>query len=236
MKTPLVLSSILGLSICPFTQCQLCWLALTLAMPTAVVAETAQQQAERHNARGDKLFQANDFRGALAEFSRAIELDPSNAQFYFNRGYVKFKSLEDFTGARQDLDRAIQLKPSFTEAYGVRAYVRLKLNDYKGSLVDYDKAIAGNPQWAAMWQERALLKQAYLKDLPGALRDFDKAIELAPTEAMNYAFRGLVKRDLGQREGAIADFRKCLALARSQNNGDLVTMMQGNLRNLGASE
>jgi tetratricopeptide (TPR) repeat protein len=211
-------------------------MVMTLAVPSAVVAASVQDQAKSYNDRGVKLFQENDFRAAALMFNIAVNLEPDNSQYHFNLGYVNFKGLEDYTGALQHLDRAIQLKPSFTEAYGVRAYVKLKLGNYQGSLADYDKVITDSPQAAAMWQERAILKQSYLKDLPGALRDYDRAIELAPDDVMNYGFRGLVRRDLGQREGAIADFRKCLAMARSQNNGDLVTVMQGNLRNLGANE
>jgi hypothetical protein len=48
-----------GLGICP--------IVLTVATPTAVVAETPQQQAERHNVRGGELFQADDVRGAIAK-------------------------------------------------------------------------------------------------------------------------------------------------------------------------
>jgi tetratricopeptide (TPR) repeat protein len=217
-----------GLGICP--------IALALVTPTAVVAETTQQQAERHNVRGGELFQANNARGAIAEFDRAIALEPTNAQFYFNRGYVKHKGLEDYSGALKDLDRAIQLNPSFMEAYAVRAYVKTKLNDYRGAVTDYDRVIVANPGAAAMWQERGIVKYANLKDLPGALRDFDKAIELEPNNVMSYVFRGLVRRDLGQREGAIADFRKGLALARAQNDDSSVSLTRDALRNMGVNE
>jgi tetratricopeptide (TPR) repeat protein len=211
-------------------------MVMTLAVPSAVVAASLQEQAKSYNEQGIKLFQANKFREAALMFNIAVNLEPKNSHYQFNMGYVNYKGLEDYPGAIEHLNQAIQLKPSFTEAYAARAYVKLKLNNYQGSLADYDKVITDSPQVAAMWQERGILKHSYLKDLPGALRDYDRAIELAPTDAMNYAFRGSVRRDLGQREGAIADFRKCLAMARSQNNDDLVTMMQGKLRNLGASE
>jgi tetratricopeptide (TPR) repeat protein len=211
-------------------------MVLTLAVPSAVVAASLQDQAKSYNDQGIQFFQGNKFTEAALMFNIAVELEPGNSQYHFNLGYVNFKGLDNYTVALKHLDRAIQLKPSFTEAYATRAYVKLKLSDYRGSLADYDKVIADSPQAAAMWQERAILKHSYLKDLPGALRDYDRAIELSPNDAMNYGFRGLVKRDLGQREGAIADFRKGLAMARNQNNGDLVATMQGNLRGLGASE
>jgi tetratricopeptide (TPR) repeat protein len=229
MKSVLVVSLVLGVSGGS--------MVLSEAAPLVAIAATPQEtEAERHNAQGDKRFEANDFTGAIAAFSQVIAIDPKNAQSYFNRGYVRFKGLNDFAGALPDLSRAVQLKPDFADAYSVRAYVQLNLKNYQDSLTDYDRALALSPQSAAIWQERALLKQAYLKDLAGAIQDFDRAIELTPNDAMNYGFRGLAKRDLGQREGAIFDLRRCLTMARSQNNGDLVAMMQENLRGLGASE
>jgi tetratricopeptide (TPR) repeat protein len=228
MKSALVSGLLLGFSISPIT--------LPLVTPTAVMAATLQEQAQSYNNEGIKLFQVNKFKEAALMFNIAVNLEPENSQYHFNLAYVNYKGLEDYTDALKHLDRAIQLKPSFTEAYAARAYVKQKLKNYKGSLADYDKVIADSPQSWPMWQERGILKQVYLKDLPGALKDFDKAIQLAPNEVMNYAFRGLVKRDLSQREGAIADFGKGLALARNQNNRELVALMQENLRAQGASE
>jgi tetratricopeptide (TPR) repeat protein len=212
--------------------CSLGSIAVTLTTPPAVLAVTAKEKAAQLNAEGVKLFQTQDFRGAINKFSLATTYDPQDPELYFNRGYSYMKGFGDFASALQDFDKAIRFNPKYTEAYGVRAYVKLNLKDYKGSLADYDRVIADSPQSAAMWQERALLKQAYLKDLPGALRDFDKAIELAPNDAMNYGFRGLVKRDLGQKEAALVDFRRSLLLAKIQKNNELAALMLENINNL----
>jgi regulator of sirC expression with transglutaminase-like and TPR domain len=87
-----------------------------------------------------------------------------------------------------------------------------------------------------MWQERGIVKYANLKDLLGALRDFDKVVKLDASNVMSYVFRGFVRRDLGQKEGAIADFRRSSFLAVSQNNRELTALMQENLRNLGVNQ
>jgi hypothetical protein len=66
MKSPLLFGLLLTLNISS--------IALTLVTPTAVVAETTQQQAERHNVRGGELFQANNARGAIADFRKGLAL------------------------------------------------------------------------------------------------------------------------------------------------------------------
>jgi tetratricopeptide (TPR) repeat protein len=226
MKSPLLFGLLLTLNISS--------IALTLTTPTTVLAETPQQQAERHNVRGGELFQANDARNAISEFDRAIAIEPNNPQFYFNRGYVKWKGLDDLAGALADFDRTIELKPSFTEAYAARAGLKEKMGNYSWALKDYDKAIANSPKSWRLLQERGILRHVRLKQLYAAVMDFDKAIELAPNDAMNYAFRGFAYRDMrNMKRFARMSFEKCLELAQSQNNRELVNLMRENLRKLG---
>jgi tetratricopeptide (TPR) repeat protein len=55
----------------------------------------------------------SDWNGAIAEFNRAIELDPNFAEAIGNRGAAK-GALKDFDGALADYDRAIKLMPTPT--------------------------------------------------------------------------------------------------------------------------
>ena len=48
---------------------------------------------------------------ALADFNRAIELDPNNAVFYLNRGAV-YQRKKDADRALADYNHAIELNPS----------------------------------------------------------------------------------------------------------------------------
>jgi tetratricopeptide (TPR) repeat protein len=53
-----------------------------------------------------------DMDGALADFNKAIELNPSLAQPYYNRGNVKAEN-NDLNGAIADYTKTIELKPDF---------------------------------------------------------------------------------------------------------------------------
>jgi tetratricopeptide (TPR) repeat protein len=211
-------------------------LSLSLAAPAAVMAATPLEEAGRLNDRAIELYKAQDYNGAIQQLNRAIALDPTGAQLFLNRGYVKAKGLKDYSGAVADYDQAIRIKPDYAEAFARRAYSQEKLGKYQEALADYDVAIKASPQSGDWYFERGLLKHNRLKDLRGAILDYDKAVQLNPNDVVNYGFRGMAKRELGQREGAIADFRKGLALARSQNDADWISMMQESLRVMGVNE
>ncbi|MGH9832797.1 MAG: tetratricopeptide repeat protein [Blastocatellia bacterium] len=57
-----------------------------------------------------------DLRGALEDYSRAIEIDPRLALLYGNRGVTR-KALGDLKGAIADYTEAIRLRPDFNLAY-----------------------------------------------------------------------------------------------------------------------
>jgi tetratricopeptide (TPR) repeat protein len=77
-----------------------------------------------------------DFKGAIADFSKAIELDPNGAEAYNYRGTSYFW-LKQYQEALKDYNKAIQLAPQLTIAYYNRAYVRLELGDKKGAVEDF---------------------------------------------------------------------------------------------------
>ncbi len=51
------------------------------------------------------------YAGAIADFTRAIEIGPQYADAYASRGWAKYK-LDDHNGAIADWEKAIELDPS----------------------------------------------------------------------------------------------------------------------------
>jgi len=58
--------------------------------------------------RGHKKFEYDDYKGAIADFTKAIELNPDDTIFYQGRAISKFKSNDKY-GAKADLDKAVEL-------------------------------------------------------------------------------------------------------------------------------
>jgi tetratricopeptide (TPR) repeat protein len=66
-------------------------------------------------------------------YNKAIELNPTVAQAFFNRGACKGNSF-DFEGAINDYDKAIELYPEYMEAYGNRGSAKINTFTSKGNL------------------------------------------------------------------------------------------------------
>ena len=143
-----------------------------------------QMDAEDYFDRGvvkeEEEFQ--DFPGALADYNKAIELDPEYMDAYFNRGFLKYLELDDIDGALDDYNKAIELAPSNANVYYYRGLLKHhRINDIDEALDDYNKAIELAPSNANIYYYRGLLKYYKINDIDGALDDYNKAIGEHPT-------------------------------------------------------
>jgi len=109
---------------------------------------SAQSSVAYYNKGVDKI-NLKDDNGAIADFTKAIKIDPNYTKAYYNRGRSKHK-LKDFNGAIADYNKAIKLDPNYTEAYYNRGRLKYKLRDYFGAMSDYTKAIRIDPA-DALW-------------------------------------------------------------------------------------
>ena len=85
-------------------------------------------------------FNEGDLESGIDNLSRAIELDPANAMYYYNRGTAK-KMMLDYKSAIPDFTKAIDLKfESLEMAYFNSAMSKLHTQDLAGSMSDNKKA------------------------------------------------------------------------------------------------
>lgn len=150
-----------------------------------------------------------DYYGAIADFTKSIELNPSHAKTYYNRGYSKF-NLNDDLGAISDYTIAIDLNPYDAQSYFNRGYSKANLNDFYGAISDYSRFLEFDPDYSA-YLNRGVAK-FNLNDFNGAIADYAKSIELNPSHAPTYYNRGLAKISLGEFYDAIFDFNKAIEL------------------------
>ncbi|MBK5279095.1 MAG: tetratricopeptide repeat protein [Bacteroidia bacterium] len=126
-------------------------------------------------------FNNGDYKGALAEYNRAIALDSTDLDYLVNRGIVKEK-LNDYEGSLGDFTNAISLKPDFERAWFNRGNVLTKLDRLAEAVEDYTLAIFYDPNYAAAYYNRALdrdklgLKKEACEDLLIA-KKFGQVIE-----------------------------------------------------------
>lgn len=153
---------------------------------------------------------------SLTDFSKAIELEPDNAQFYADRGYAH-QNFEKYPQALTDYSRALQIDSACLQAYMYRSiYYRFVKKDNKLALADLNKAIELNPDKAGGYSMRSLIyKEEEKYDL--ALDDLDKAIALEPNNMHFYYFRGDVYQKAKMYKRAIDDYSKYIEISERED-------------------
>ena len=193
--------------------------------------ENQPDSAEDYNYRGEVKLTKGDLDGALADFNKAVALNPSLIVACDNRVRVehakvernktlagtweKFGSIKkaegDLEGALAGYNKAIELNPELATAFNSRGRVKRAKKDLDGALADFDEAIELKPDLAAAYSNRGGAKQAK-GDLAGAIADYSRAIELKPDLAAAYNNRAGAKRAKGDLDDALADYNKAIEL------------------------
>lgn len=93
-----------------------------------IIKDKSFTDPQLHSQVGSLLHMLGDNVTALIHYSRAIDLDPRNAEFYFNQAAVK-RYLGDVAGAEAGFDAAIALKPDEFEAYSGRSQLRTQTSE-----------------------------------------------------------------------------------------------------------
>ena len=113
--------------------------AISAKVPSITVA--TEPKAEDFFIQGNEKYEKGDYQGAVAAFTQAILLNPSDAQAYYNRGIAR-SSLGDKQGEIADYNQALRISPNYAKAYYNRGVARSDLGDKQGAVADYDQAPA----------------------------------------------------------------------------------------------
>jgi tetratricopeptide (TPR) repeat protein len=173
---------------------------VTIAQPPS--AEQMERAREHFNA-GVKHGIDYDYKDAIKEFNKAIDLNPLYAEAFLYKGLAKIE-LEDNSQAIKDLTITIELDPAFSDqAHYFRGLAKYNLEDYTGSIDDLTIAIRMNPDYVAFYQRgKANLK---LKEYRRSLQDFEISIRLQPDFYEAYLYRGINHYYMNKLEEAIED-------------------------------
>ena len=121
---------------------------------------------------------------AIADYTKAIKIDPKDADAFYNRGISK-NSIKDYYGAIEDYTKLIQINPKYSDAYFNRANTKDDIKDYYGAVADYTKVIEINPKDAEAFANRGITKES-IGDMDGACSDWAKAARLGDTNSVEW--------------------------------------------------
>ncbi|XP_048511820.1 small glutamine-rich tetratricopeptide repeat-containing protein alpha-like [Athalia rosae] len=104
----------------------------------------AKAEAERLKNEGNSLMKAEKHHEALANYTKAIELDGRNAVYYCNRAAVHSK-IGNHAQAIKDCNTALAIDPSYSKAYGRLGLAYSSLEKHKEAKQSYQKALEMEP-------------------------------------------------------------------------------------------
>ena len=166
--------------------------------------------ATQHYARGCALQNEKKYTEAIDEYSKAIELNPNNADVYLNRGSV-YHELQKYNEAIRDYTRVLELDSNYAYAYNNRGNAYKNLGKYDDAIRDYTCAVELKPNYAIAYGNLGHL-YFKLEKYSEAIQSYNKAIELIPNFTELYYSRGVSYSYLGKYDEAIRDFDKAIEL------------------------
>ncbi len=113
---------------------------------------------DTHLKSGQEFYQNKDFAKAISSFSKALELDPNDADLFSTRA-VAFFHLGDAPASLQDMNTAQSLEPKNPYRYSSRAYIKDSMGDTHGAVEDYEMAIKLDPQDAVAFNNLGMLQE-----------------------------------------------------------------------------
>ena len=187
-------------------------LAGALADYSAVIRlePTSQTYNSRAKLYFDNFDHPDSLKKALVDYTKAIELDPQDAEFYANRGGT-YARLNDYENALKDCSTAIDLNPKFANAYLNRSVIYHRANELQYALSDIMNYLKLKPLNADIWYE-ACRTNILLNNYSEAEKMINKAISLDARQGLFFYQRALLYYNTQRLDLAKIDILKAMSL------------------------
>lgn len=184
--------------------------------------EKFERHALAYERRGYVNYTLRNFKDAIYDYTKSIDINPSKADPYLGRAYVKIIQ-EDFVAAIADLEmaikRSIPLQPIYWQARRVKADCHIKLKQYKPASLDLKlfsnrRFTSDNPNYK--YRRKVLFTYGktlmQLEAYGEAQAAFDQALTIPEgkekvTDAELFLNRGLALKHLG-KSGFVKDWKE----------------------------
>lgn len=175
--------------------------------------------------RGVRREGLGDIKGAIRDFTKAIEVDPLYSGAYVARAQARMK-LGDAKGARRDERAAAEAEkkgdhelrdinerlaqgPDDPHVLYDRAFHKASKGDYEGAIRDYKRALAASePDNKEFLMKRLVVAQEQIGDYQAAIATASRAIDLFPDRDHWYKKRAELRASAGDLSGARADLQE----------------------------
>ena len=186
-------------------------LSALLLVPLALCA----QNAKKHYKTGEEFILAGNYKDAVEQLTRAVELEPDMDKAYLARAEA-YEYMGMLKKAAEDYDRAATFLNKKPEVFYHAGRLYYELGEYDLSIERLDKAIQIKRNFVEPYLVKTKVLMAREK-YEEALREIDLALTLKESSE-NYYYHGLVQVKMGNLESAEFDFVE--AVSKDRRNAE----------------
>jgi tetratricopeptide (TPR) repeat protein len=168
------------------------------------------ENAEVFRTRGDSYFALGDWENARADYARALQLDPTDAEAQLSLAEVHLERGE-YEDAAHESEALIEAHPELVDAYVAAARARNELGESSASKLLLERAIESDAGLPDLYVERAMLHIAGSRPYL-AWRDLRWALDLDAEYAYAYVVRAQLALEMEGPEEALADLSAAIEI------------------------
>jgi tetratricopeptide (TPR) repeat protein len=162
------------------------------------------------------MHSSGDYENAIKAFSSCIQMDPSNARAFLNRG-ISYECINNIKAAFADYGKAIELRPEDGKGYYIRGMLLWRECDAM-AISDLEKSAERGYKPAKDFLSKRASQKSPQENIDQSLKEeviriFTESIHSAPSNAGAYLNRGMAYERINHMQQAIADYSKAIELA-----------------------
>ncbi len=167
--------------------------------------------AENHIKDGIAYRNKRDFTAAYGEFTKAIQLNPSEYVYYFHRAIVLF-NMGELQQTISDLNQSLKLSPYFGLAYRLRGGAYFALNNCAKAAPDFARALYFLPPLVGEIGNQAVTCDVRLNNYNGMVKIAQLQLKYNPEDKDAYYNIGNAMFLKGDYKAALNNYKKCVKL------------------------
>jgi tetratricopeptide (TPR) repeat protein len=183
--------------------------AATIACHSAALL-TDPDNLEAYVRRANAHARQGDFGFAVADYTKALELRPTDAALLRSRALAHAHN-KDFDKAIADYTEALRLEPRNAEAHANRGLAYAQRDEHDKAILDYTEAIGLNPRDEALYYNRGNA-HCHRGEYDRAVADYTEVLRRDPRHYWALTNRGKAHALRGDAARAVADFTCLLQL------------------------
>jgi formylglycine-generating enzyme required for sulfatase activity len=121
----------------------------------AIDCDRSLSLGDKWFALGMSKYETEDYKGAIADFVQAIQLDDLHGEAYLQRGQA-YTNLGKYQQAIDDYSKSIELNPDSAKAYNYRGNAYRELGECKNAIADYDRSLSIDPNSTTAKNDRRI--------------------------------------------------------------------------------